>query len=66
MTLPQALLRPEQERVLRLAALPLGLMRREDLSELRLERQPLLVRLMALPAVVLKLLQQPLGVEREP
>ena len=65
-TLLEALSGPAQGRVLRLAALPLGLMRREVRPVLRLERQPLPVRVMALPAVVLELLQQPPGVEREP
>ena len=63
-TLLEALLRPAQGRVLRLAALPLGLMRREVWTGQRLERQPLPVRVMALPVVVQELLQQPPDVER--
>ena len=64
--LSEALVRPEQGLVLRLAALPLGLMRREARSEMRLERQPLLVGVQELPAGLLELERQPPGVAREP
>ena len=61
--LPQALLRPEQERMFRLAWLPVGLSGEARLGQL-LAWQPLPALLFVVPVGVLELQQQPLGVER--